>query len=339
MKPKDLLVFLHIPKAAGQTIEFLLERVYGRPVIGHFKNSKIYKDNTLLMGKASPLENYWMVTPEVLNNFETNPESVLPKVLDLRVITGHVPFGIHERMKDRIQETRYFTILREPVSRVLSQYFYLRAKYPDAYRSISLSEYLRDNASIDNVQTRMLAATDGYLDEVPFGACSEEMLERAKHNLENYFALAGLTERFDETLLLLKQKLCWPDPHYLRVNVTQPQSERKKISEPDLEYIRQYNQLDLALYDFVTQKFNDAINTYGPSFSLRLGMFRLTNRLMNPILSLQTILHENYQRYMMGSRRERVLRKEIRKFLKGPRTLERLSQALYQGLTQNISYH
>lgn len=44
-----------------------------------------------------------------------------------------------------------------------------------------------------------------------YGQCSPEMLESAKKNLQD-FAAVGLTERYNETLILLKRAFNWHNP-------------------------------------------------------------------------------------------------------------------------------
>ena len=41
----------------------------------------------------------------------------------------------------------------------------------------------------------------------PFGEVTDEMLEQAKHNLRDDIVYFGLTERFDESLVLAKRRL------------------------------------------------------------------------------------------------------------------------------------
>ena len=41
----------------------------------------------------------------------------------------------------------------------------------------------------------------------PFGEVTDEMLEQAKHNLREELVFFGLTERFDESLVLAKRRL------------------------------------------------------------------------------------------------------------------------------------
>ena len=62
----------------------------------------------------------------------------------------------------------------------------------------------RSKYLIDNDQTRRISGI-----EPSFGNCTESMFLSACENLAKRFELVGITEKFNETLLLLSIKLGW----------------------------------------------------------------------------------------------------------------------------------
>ena len=66
----------------------------------------------------------------------------------------------------------------------------------------------------DNWQTRCIA---GDVDTA-FGHCDRAMLERAKANIDRHFALVGLSEMFDESVVLLTRMYGWRGPCYVPLN-------------------------------------------------------------------------------------------------------------------------
>jgi hypothetical protein len=62
---------------------------------------------------------------------------------------------------------------------------------------------------VDNGQTCMLS---GAGESVGFGKCSHDMLETAKRNIETHFAVVGLSECFNEALILLRRLFGWRMP-------------------------------------------------------------------------------------------------------------------------------
>src|SRR5690606_10316613 len=108
---------------------------------------------------------------------------------------------------------RYFTMLRDPVERVLSWYSYVREYTPHHLRQrvltggagggeMSLAQCLREGISVelDNHMVRTLAGQRHV--HVPFGCATREMLEEARANLATFSAV-GISERFDESLALI----------------------------------------------------------------------------------------------------------------------------------------
>ena len=51
------------------------------------------------------------------------------------------------------------------------------------------------------------------------------MLERAKRNLDEHFSWLGMTERFDESLILLRRTFGWRDVRYVSRNVSRSRAE------------------------------------------------------------------------------------------------------------------
>ena len=65
--------------------------------------------------------------------------------------------------------------------------------------------------------TRLLAGGE-YTFNVPFGSINEEHYEMAIKNLDNHFAVTGITERFNESILVLANELNWKSPYYSIAN-------------------------------------------------------------------------------------------------------------------------
>jgi len=101
----------------------------------------------------------------------------------------------------------------------------------------------------------------GYGDDVPYGECSGEMLEQAKYNLNKFFIAVGITEKFDESLILFKERLKWKRyPVYLKLRRTPNKPSLNEISKETLQIIEKYNELDIELYEFAKRMFAKAIS-------------------------------------------------------------------------------
>src|SRR5439155_16537110 len=125
-----------------------------------------------------------------------------------------------------------------------------------------------------NDQTRLLAGKD-YASRS--GACSHEMLAAAKRNLRDHFAVVGLTEDFDRSLILMKRVLGWSYPFYIRQNVNHRRPQKEDIPGETLRVIQAYNELDCELYRYGKELFQEQIRDQAAAFERELRMFKKLN--------------------------------------------------------------
>jgi len=259
-RKSPLLIFVHIPKTAGTTLGSLIARQYN-------------VDNIFF---CHPERSVTGKTPE---DFQLLP---LEDRLKYKVISGHLSFGLHERLDD---PCTYIAVLRDPVDRAISHYYYVR-KRKDHYlhdkvmsENLTLEEYVTKGVTLemDNGQTRMLVGDMGYA--TPFGECPPEFLEQAKRNIREKFAVIGTSERFDETLLVAKKVLGWSMPLYISWKVTRDRPKRQEISPEVAEAIRQQNTLDIELYQYVDELLDEMLAKHVKFLGLKLAWFRFLNRL------------------------------------------------------------
>lgn len=244
----DLIVFTHIPKTAGSTLRSVLKAAYPEPLSRRFSPMKdILTDDH---------DSYARHLRSFLRSCQENPH--------LQLVYGHVLFGVHVHIKRKCQ---YATILRHPIDRVLSNYYYRAEHGYCTSPNLSLADYLSGKSPMkemqfeaDNTQTRFLSALDGTPQAVPFGACTPEMLTRAKANLNSYL-LVGLTERFSDTIELFGKILSWKiiPPHSIE-RATKPYPKRESTSREIINIAEQNNALDLELFEHAVSLFNKRTN-------------------------------------------------------------------------------
>ena len=249
----DTLIFLHLPRTGGTTLRDILSKQYSDKVT--------FENKTLL---------------DTDQNFNAENKSEKGKH---KLIKGHVYFGIHEQIT---QNCTYFSMMRDPVERIISVYNYVknrpRHKDYNFIQNMSIEDYVKSgrNQFIDNGQTRLLAGRHTSL-EVPFRKINEGHLEQAKENIKSHFILVGLTERYDETLLLLQRMLQWKTPTYSIANAAKREKKTKQLAQKIRELITEYNQLDLQLYHYVSVLFDKQISN-NPKVLEELEKFELKNR-------------------------------------------------------------
>ena len=135
---------------------------------------------------------------------------------------GHLPYGIHECLP---QGATYMTMLREPVARALSAYhFVLRRPLNPLHRKVKkgrlrIEDCLQLFPERRNTQCRFLAGAENSL------LSDDRLLAIAKEHLTKSFSAVGISERFEESLMLFATRFGWIVPFYRnrRVAKTRPQ--------------------------------------------------------------------------------------------------------------------
>ncbi len=283
------LIYIHIGKTAGMTLHQVLERQFPKDRI--FSFHEIPRERVVAAASAdTPAEHApptlvgdRPVREHTLAYFAGLPEEARRR---FRLVEGHTIYGIHEFVP---RPSVYATFLREPVARVVSGYGYIqrRTHHPlfEVSRRLDLLELVESGLALqfDNGQTRALAGDLG----TPFGGCTSDMLERAKRNVERDFAAVGITERFDESLLLLRAAFGWSRLFYVRTNT----SPRRPDDLPTAtrRTIERYNELDRDLYSWALRRFEEAV-AEDPSFGESLRRFRAGNERYRPVGRLRYTL-------------------------------------------------
>jgi hypothetical protein len=283
MISKRRLIFLHVPKTGGSTMRHIVSRQYS----------------------AGAVFTIGVPAPEAIAAFKQLPRERRDKI---DVLQGHMGFGLHRYLHGPCV---YFTMLRDPIDRVVSRYYYEVSKTPrPAYMhrgqdetsgALTLEEYVRSgiNKLVDNGMTRLLSASDGKIYGVPFGQCSRSMLGKAIENLEKHFLAPGILAQFDESLILLRRAMGWRLPLYLRRRVTRRRPEPADISESARQTVLAFNELDIELYDWGRQSLKSKIDEQGPGFHAEVVSFGLLNRVLGRTYAL---VRSTDNRSLRGSR-------------------------------------
>ncbi len=226
---REALIFLHIPKTAGTTLNRIIEWQYSPFAIFTMDPYRI------------------RATPERLKRL---PEGRRRR---LRVVRGHLFYGIHECLP---QGATYITMLRDPVPRALSAYYFIlrRPLHPLHWKlkreRLRVEDCLRLFPQRHNLQCRLIA---GVKDTA---IADERLLDIAKENLTRSFSVVGISERFDESLMLIATTFDWEIPLYKNCKVSKA---RPQIDPGTVEMIRDHNRLDVELYEFGKGLFEESL--------------------------------------------------------------------------------
>jgi len=253
---KNIFAFCHIPKAGGTTLANILKSQYTSDQIisvGPIKNSLNFKEL-----KAKKSEYF----------------------IDKKIILGvHFKFGIHKLITPNEVSVKYFTFLREPVSRIVSLYYYIKSNPNHQHynriinNKISLKEFVNSDMTLelDNWMIRQLANI-----KVEDRQVNQEHLVKCQEILDSHFALVGIMENFNDDLIKLADILNWDSPpFYLKANVNKRKPKKDKISPEVLNSIQERNKYDIRLYNNILNLRNDSL------VDSKTKEFEIKNRLYN----------------------------------------------------------
>ena len=190
-----------------------------------------------------------------INNFintEKNIKSITKeRRSSIHLIKGHLNFGIHKWIDGPY---KYITFLRHPIKRTLSTFKYIKNNIIhedyNFIQSRSLNEYLEsgNNLMLDN-----------------------------GNNLDNHFAVTGITERFNESILVLANELNWKSPYYSIANKSNRMDLSIEIDE--LSTIKKYYHFDMKLYNYANNLLDNKINQI-KNFNSKLKRFNYRNKII-----------------------------------------------------------
>jgi len=232
MNGRQKLIFHHIPKTAGTTLYSVIDESF---------NGKIYTVSGNQLEHQQSIQNFIAMSSEEKNSYD--------------LIKGHRTYGLHTELDPPV---KYFTVLRLPAQRHISGYFQLLKVRPDlperkafVENPPTLEEYIK-KGDIYYGQNPQLKTFLNIPD--PDYKITAADLEIAVHKLKDEFVLVGLTERFDETCVLLNQLDGFHIRHYLNKNVAK-NYERGKISPGLIDLYDSTHPYDIEFYQVAEKLF------------------------------------------------------------------------------------
>ena len=273
--PPDILIFFHIPKAGGTTMEFVLAQSF--PGDQHFNAYVGVPDSAIsTASRALIAEKYNLLSAEEKRSIRC-------------VFGGHMPMGIHT-LFDR--PTRYFTIVRHPVDRVISSFYFIKDKsYAPHYeliKNMTLEQYMDCRIGLDpfDHQVRLLSGceeldgpwgVDGK--PVPAAAVEDRHLQQAKRNIEEHFLTAAPLKAFSTLIVFLRRLYGWSlrSSLYEFQNATARRPQVADLPKATRRRIEDYNQHDMALYEWINVRFADQIRAFDGKISRDRRLFSVAN--------------------------------------------------------------
>ena len=252
---RPTVIFLHITKTAGTTLARVAQQQYPSPT--------------------------FLRSDHDFDAFEARLASMADaEKRTIDCLFGHMAFGLHRWLP---RPAVYVTMLREPIDRVISHYYYAlhASDHPLHQRVVdermTLQEYV-ESGILDELNDGQVRRLSGARDAtIPYGAVPRELLDVAKCNLREHFTAVGLTESFDASLLLFSRALGWTDVHYVTLNVTPHRPSRSRLPGQIRQLIERYNALDTELYEYARGMFREQLARHAITSTTVIG-FRVNQR-------------------------------------------------------------
>jgi len=238
---KTHVVFFHIPKTAGTTMDHVISK--NLAVWGMFKHND--------------------------GDFDKNIAGFYKMGRAPRTIMGHHELTSYFYQLLERERMVQFTCLREPVARVVSYYVFVKAhKGHPNYKlanQLSLKEFVQSPKSdeIHNAQSmRILGLLNGQAFKKDKRS-DADLISDTVNQLKNRYSFFGITEQFDAFLMTLAKLMKWHDNYYQRKNVTNKKIKTSKqdIDSETMDLIKQYNAIDIEVYQQAKELFEQRCKT------------------------------------------------------------------------------
>lgn len=268
--------FIHIPKTAGTTLHDILGRQYAA--------SRSFKT-------GSRDHEVWP-SLETFSNMEADRRG------QLGLVRGHCVLSVEGLITGPKQ---FVAFLRDPLQHFRSLFYYIRRAtwnphHDRVVRLAGLAEFLdyQVEYGFDNMQTRHLSGELGAMLPQVSGdpvarAVDAALYQQAVSWLER-LGQVGLTDRFDESLLLMRDVLGWQRHCYYQVHNRTKGRPDTLLDPMLLERFEEVQAWDIALHAKAQELFELSIKAQGPGFAGRVRRFRGMNAVAQSVYQMKNWL-------------------------------------------------
>lgn len=268
-----MLVFVHMHKTGGTTVTHILRSTYG-----------------LRHCQVEPWHNRWQGAP-----FSAQDLQRLRRIYpNLKSIAGHRVMAYPD-LGANGEEFKYFTLMRDPIKLCASRFQY---KVNVAKKeNLDFEEWIQRDWP-RNHQTKWIAG--------------EADVDKAIRIIQDKKIFVGLTERFDESMVLLKALLANDlNISYKRVNVARDKTLAQSLLETEntRQMLIEAQQADLELFEYVRQELYPTFQReYGPSLEADVADYqqKQSNNFNNLNLALARVKHYSLYNPLLNLHRRGV---------------------------------
>ncbi|XP_054712861.1 galactosylceramide sulfotransferase-like [Uloborus diversus] len=245
--PKTNIVFLKTHKCAGSSIQNILMR---------------YGDNHNLTF-VLPKDGNYLGHPEYFNKAMV----AWPRLPSYNILAHHTRFSYYDIRSLMPWNSIYITIVRDPVEIFESSYAYYGL---DKFFGEDIHSFIRklpkDSEKVANRRYREKFGVNQMMFDLgadPKIFNNDFSILRYISKLDSWFDLVLVADRMDESLVLLRNLLCWDidDVVTFKLNARNPKF-KSKLNDNEKAKLRAFNRADDLLYKHFLEKFKRQIDAF-----------------------------------------------------------------------------
>lgn len=217
-----------------------------------------------------PLEGKWELGgyPAYIDKRLIDPQ--LPKY---NILGHHFRFNTENLNNIMPDDTKYITIIRSPVDNVESVFGFFQDQEPfihwmdDIETTQRLGTFYADPTRFFNTETDWFFRSKNHMFfDIGFNVINDEdaYIDQTIATIDKTFTFILLTDFFDESLILMKNLLCWDWDDVVYIKFKMRTDEAKATINPTLaEQIKRWNRSDFKLYDYFNNTFWQRVDQFG----------------------------------------------------------------------------
>jgi hypothetical protein len=226
-----LWLFVHVPKTAGSSME-----VEMAGIMKPFANIEIdYTDTT---------KPYHLLFDEAVQRFIARHHET-----PYRSATGHVVARHTEMIRQAIPGVRCFSMLRNPIARIISDY-----RYQCSQMNLARDQFIKTTPDFATYIARKYVHNKTATALVPKPIVEARDDEAAINFVMENFAFIGLQEMYPVALRTVTTLMGTPRTPEARIRVNTETENKVELTPQEEADLKQLNSVDMALFNAFTKR-------------------------------------------------------------------------------------